>query len=61
VKRERGKASPSDGSSSAAQQRPSRNAAFTDDDDSPLVPILIGLGCAALIFGGTWLVARRYV
>ncbi len=61
VKGGHGTAPPSDGNT--PDQRPSRNAVFRDDDggDSPLVPILIGLGCAALILGGTWLVARRYV
>jgi hypothetical protein len=60
VKRGHGTAQATSGT--PAQQRPSANAAFRDDDgDSPLVPILIGLGCAGLIFGGTWLVARRYV
>lgn len=47
-----------------AAPRPSTNAAFSnedDDGDSPLVPILIGLGCAGLILGGTWYAARRYV
>jgi hypothetical protein len=45
----------------AAEQRPSTNAAFRDDDggDFPMLAILIALGSAGLIVTGVWLVGRR--
>jgi hypothetical protein len=56
---------PTPNADQSANQRPASNAAFTDNGgdggSSPVVPIAIAVAAGALVLGGTWLAAKRFL